>query len=154
MTHLLIVLGLLRHQIKEVTGVCRQVRLHQSWIRCFTSQHLLWVINNRWSKGLVAAVKPPVGDAGPAPNQENHLQHVGGGCELGLSPAFQQKLVAPSGVFHVELVLFYMAGVSRGQIFKVQVDPLCGVYTDGPVAPQRWVGAQIIRREELSRVPA
>lgn len=62
--------------------------------------------------------------------------------------------MAPSRVFHVELVLFYMAGVSRGQIFKVQVDPLCGIYTDGPVAPQRWVGAQIIRREELSGVPA
>lgn len=103
---------------------------------------------------MVAAVEAPVGGAGPTPNQEDHLQHVGGGGELGLSPTFQQKLVAPGGVLHVELVLFVVADVIGGQVLQVQVDPLCGIYADGPVAPQKWVGAEIIRREELSAVSA
>lgn len=115
----------------------------------------LRVINHGRTKGPVAAVEAPVGGAGPAADQENHLQPVGRGCELGLPPAPQQDLVAPvllGGVFHVDLVLFVLAGIVGGQVLQMQMDPLPGIDPDGPVAPERRVGTKVVGREELTRV--
>lgn len=52
----------------------------------------------------------------------------------------------------MDLVLFELAGLIGGQVLQTEMDPLPRIHLDGPVAPQRRVGAQVIRREELTAV--
>lgn len=112
-------------------------------------------VDHRGSKGLVAAVEAPVGQLWPAADQQHHLQSVGGRGVLGLPPALLQDLVTPGvggGLVHVDLILLEVAGVFGGQVLQVQMDPLAWIHPDGPVAPQRRVGAQVVRGEELAAV--
>lgn len=52
----------------------------------------------------------------------------------------------------MDLVLFKVAGVIGGQVLQVEMDPLSRIHPDGPIAPQRWVGAEVVRREKLTVV--
>lgn len=113
------------------------------------------VENHRGSEGLVAAVEAPVGRAGPAANQQHHVQGVAAGGVLGLPPALLQDRVTSEpvgGLLHVDLVLLEGAAVAAGQVLQVEVDSLAGLHPDGPVAPQGRVGAEVVRGEELAGV--
>lgn len=144
--------------IRDWSKLCDFHRAER-WFRLLVSRRedFLRVVNHWRSKRLVAAIEAPVGRVGPAADQQHHGQSVGGGGELGLPPALLQDLVnaeAAGGLVHVDLVLFEVADVVGGQVLQVEVDPLAGVHLDGPVAPQRRVGAQVVRREELTAVAA
>lgn len=52
----------------------------------------------------------------------------------------------------MDLILFKVAGVIGGQVLQVKMDPLPSIYLNGPVAPQRRVGAQVVRGEKLTTV--
>lgn len=52
----------------------------------------------------------------------------------------------------MELVLFEVAGIIGGQVLQVEVDPLSRIHLDGPVAPQRRAGAEVVWGEELAGV--
>lgn len=104
---------------------------------------------------MVAAIEAPVERAGPAADQQHHMQCVGEGGVLGLVPALLQDLVTPkasSGLIHVDLVLFEVAGVIWGHVLQVEMDPLSRIHLDCPVAPQRWVGAKVVGGEKGAAV--
>lgn len=52
----------------------------------------------------------------------------------------------------MDLVLFEVAGGIGDQVLEVELDPLSRIHLDGPVAPQRRVGAQVVRGEKLAGV--
>lgn len=52
----------------------------------------------------------------------------------------------------MDLVLFQVAGIIGCQVFQVEMNPLSRIYLDGPVAPQRRVGAEVIWGEKLTSV--
>lgn len=52
----------------------------------------------------------------------------------------------------MELVPLELAAVAGGEVLQVEVDLFPSSYLDGPVAPQGWVGAQVVRRKELAGV--
>lgn len=52
----------------------------------------------------------------------------------------------------MDLVLFEGAGIIRRLVLQVEMDPLSRIHLDGPVAPQRWVGAEVVWGEKLTIV--
>lgn len=104
------------------------------------------------SKGLVPPVEASVRVTGVPTDQQNHVKCVGDGDVLSLTPTLLQDLVTAEearGLVHVDLVPFEVAEVGLDQVFQVELNAHSGIHLDGPVAPQWWVGAQVVRREEL-----
>lgn len=139
------------HNWSKFVGVHESRRLF--WLPVSLCESFLWVVNHWWPKRLVAAIEAPVRWVGWAANQKHHIQNVGGGGVLGLSPALLKDLVASKmWLIHVDLVLFQVAGIIGCQVFQVEMNPLSRIYLDGPVAPQRRVGAEVIWGEKLTSV--
>lgn len=111
------------------------------------------------SEATVACVESPVLPSGPSPYQQDHAQGVGPGRVRGLAPAPPQDPVTRrgpgrrvGGLVHVDSVILQVAVLVGGQVLEVQVDLLAGGGPDAPVAPQGWVGANVVGRKEVAVV--